>query len=122
MCLCRQLFSLFVPAIVSYLAVIVDKHSVPNIECHLIRFNSIVSQYFALCACRSVNIRESQQMSLQRNIDLHNLDVFGPGVGPSPKNSPVTNKRKEPRKEPPTPPVKNPPPLPQVGMNSHSRF
>lgn len=63
----------------------------------------------SLCYNRSQNIRESQQLSLQRNVDLHDLDVFGPGQ--SPRSSPASRKRKE----PPTPPVKNQP-LPPVSL------
>lgn len=69
-------------------------------------------EWFALCFpwlffLRSQNIKENQQLSIQRNADLHNLDKFGPGH--SPRNSPATKKRKE----PPTPPAKQVPP-PQV--------
>ena len=45
---------------------------------------------------RSQNIRESQQMSIQRNVDLHDLDRFGPRHSPA-------NRRKA---EPPLPPNK----------------
>ena len=45
-------------------------------------------------------------MSLQRNADLHDLDVNGPGH--SPRSSPVNHKRKEP---PPAPPSKATPPV-----------
>ena len=46
-------------------------------------------------------MKENQQMSLQRNADLHDLDLNGPGH--SPRTSPVNRKRKDP---PPAPPSK----------------
>ena len=60
---------------------------------------------------RSENIRESQDMSIQRGVDLHDLDRNKPGQ--------VKSIAARKRKEPPLPPTKKeqklPPPPPQVG-------
>ncbi len=65
--------------------------------------------------CRSENIRESQKMSIQRGVDLHDLDRNKPGQAKS-----LAAKK---RKDPPLPPTKAtkkeqvlPPPPPEVGL------
>ncbi len=66
------------------------------------RITSAVSHdVYSTCSeqiCRSENIRESQQMSIQRGVDLHDLDLNGPGH----TKSPVVRRRKD----PPLPPAK----------------
>ena len=56
--------------------------------------------------CRSENIQESRKLSIQRGVDLSDLEVNGPGQA----RSPSTRRRKE----PPVPPTKvaNKVPLP----------
>ena len=53
-------------------------------------------------------------MSIQRGVDLHDLDVNGPG----PKSSPVVKRRKE----PPVPPTKKevPQPPPKVRVPTYT--
>ena len=64
----------------------------------------MVATHSCASLCRSQNIRESQQMSIQRNVDLHDLDRFGPRHSPA-------NRRKA---EPPLPPNKKKQDEPQV--------
>ena len=64
----------------------------------------MVATHSYASSCRSQNIRESQQMSIQRNVDLHDLDQFGPRHSPA-------NRRKA---EPPLPPNKKKQDEPQV--------
>ena len=71
--------------------------------------------YMHVHACRSQNIRESQQMSIQRNVDLHDLDRFGPRHSPA-------NRRKA---EPPLPPGKkkqDEPPVSVMGLCSDAEY
>ena len=74
-----------------------------------------VSIVHSLIILRSQNIRESQQMSIQRGVDLHDLDINGPG----PKSSPIVKRRKE----PPVPPTKKevPQPPPKVRTQNEIR-
>ena len=67
---------------------------------HLIHI--LLSLFILSSLFRSENIRESQIMSMQRNVSLHELDVNGPGLS-APKGGLTGNKKKDP---PPIPPTK----------------
>ena len=49
------------------------------------------------CYLRSQNVRESQQMSIARNVGLQELDEFRPGK--SPAGSPAPKRKKEEEKK-----------------------
>ena len=63
---------------------------------------------------RSRNIRESQQMSIQRKVEFNSMDQFKN----SPRNSPASRRKTE----PPMPPNKKKTEEPQVRMGTGSMF